>query len=299
MQIQEVSWVNRPANATPFLFFKNDGDVEKKDISLDVSFSTKGAQDDTSLVINGTTIQAPRSFSLYYSPVGDNDTTLSCEYSTTSKGVSNKGFRGYRTYRMSKNLKLVEEPDGTSPQGEMELADEKDLEILKSFVPDTDEEIDGSLAKGLAEQIEIIKVYEDDMPGDLVSAVKAVVKLATEVEDDIDEEIVMDKDVAGSVLDEDKIVSRITEKVKEEVANTVTTRVVEALRDEKKAEAEAEANRATERAELEEKIRAEVKEEMAAVTKPTDEELEEVDVNELTTEALAEEVAEGATSETE
>ncbi|KKN89752.1 hypothetical protein LCGC14_0235980 [marine sediment metagenome] len=105
--IDEVSFVDRPANLTPFLFYKNaDGmpvELDKADFELTIDFQSKGTPETTMLKVNGKKVTDPQSFHVSYWPIGTEHVSVVCEYVTENKGTSNGGFKNSTVHRLAKN----------------------------------------------------------------------------------------------------------------------------------------------------------------------------------------------------
>jgi len=277
LDIEEVSLVDRPATGYPFIFVKRDGDIDKREIDLTVAFSTKGTPGSTTISVNGKQIQEVKGFDLYYSPIGEDSVGLSCGYTVGAKGESNGGFNATRSYRMTKNTEIDE--------GKAEKANDGDIGILGEVAPGIGDDVDADLAKALAEQAGIVKLYIDDCPQDLADAVRNILKLATETELVEDIEVEKEGEVAAEAkpkestepkpvtspqantqppLNTDELVSRIAESVGNAVKEAVSTALTE--------RAEAEAAAAAEQENKEEEL--------------TDEDLAEL-VGEAVNEALS------------
>ena len=228
LNIEEVSFVDAPANMTPFLFHKRDGEVEKQFKGLDLSFSTKGTPDETTVTINGKSIADVRGLTLYYTPVGEDHISLVAEYTVTSKGETAGGFKSVKTFRLSKSedkpTEVVENEDVVSKE-----LDPEHLEVVKTFLGETIETMDGAIAEQLVEQIGVIDLYKTDFPPDLAEAIHTVVTLATDMEEvqtTTDPENTVRKEddpktteptaeQAAPTIDIDDLVSRVSEKVTE------------------------------------------------------------------------------------
>jgi len=246
LKIDEVSWVDRPANLSPFLFVKNESkDIDKKDVNLTVDFNTKGTPESTSLNVNGKSITDPQSFSLYYSPYGDS-ISLGCQYTMSTKGETRGGFSSTRTYSLSKNAEEIinEDTDEVSqiPDNNLEdtkkLANPDDLEIINSLVKVIDP--DPEISELLAKQVSIIKLYKDDMPTELLDAIKSIIKLATEtVEDSCQKEETEVTENVTQELNTDKLVEQIAESIIPKVTEQVTIAVKEQLEAQETARQEA------------------------------------------------------------
>ncbi len=219
IHVDEVSWVDNPANQIPFLFFKSLGDtirVEKEFKSVSLTFEAKDSPQDTKLTINGKDIADPTGLSLFYSPMGDDKVSIFLEYSQDST-ESKDGFKTTTTNRLVKNK------DGIIPQGdntEVQEAAEEDLEVLKCLLGVIPNDIDASLAKALSPHVEKINIYGDDLPADLAEAVKQVVKLAANTVEDIEVE---KNEMVDEVkpLDMDKLVETVVESVVPKVTESV------------------------------------------------------------------------------
>ncbi len=107
IDIYEVSFVDRPANLTPFLFYKNsDGmsvELDKADFKLTVDFQSEGTPETTVLKVNGKKVTDPQSFHISYWPIGIEHVSVVCEYVTENKGTSNGGFKNSTVHRLAKN----------------------------------------------------------------------------------------------------------------------------------------------------------------------------------------------------
>jgi len=248
IEVDEVSFVDHPANQKPFLFWKRNGevDIDKKDLDLKVVLETKGSPENTSISVNGSKLDNPVAFSLYYYPIGTDNVSVACEYGIASKGETNGGFASTRHYRLSKNAGNKED------QGD---ADEVDIEVLKDFIGPVDE-MSKDLAHVLADRVGIIKTYIEDCPADLVSAVRDVVKLATSIEvEDIDEKEVekmadekgeaaagateKKPDQEPKAFDIDELVGKLTESLDGKIAASVKAALEAQSAADKKAKDEA------------------------------------------------------------
>ena len=231
--IEEVSFVDHPANRTPFLFFKNgDGaagsDIEKVYRGLDVTFSAKDGPGDTKINVNGRQIDGATHFYLAYSPLGSDRISLNCAYTLATKGETAGGFSSSRSYSLYKNADgLIVEEDGTGKAAEekpsrAKKADEADYELIKAFLAgDVGEWIDNDIAKGLVPHIAVIERYKEDLPPDLAEAIKSIVKVSTTVETvDNEENETVEKDEENTeqpTVDTDALVEAIVPKVTEGV----------------------------------------------------------------------------------
>jgi len=333
--VDEISFVDRPANRKPFLFWKRaegiedvggagDVSLDKKALNLEVGFSTEGTPDSTQIVVNGTKLDHPESFALYYNPIGDETISLVCDYSVRAKGETKGGFTSTRHYRLTKNIQIEDEdnednedneddkdgggdeidkavwstkyvndlPDSaflyvepggkkdkdgkTVPRslrhfpykdanGKVDLphlrnaiaripqanipdakkkslqakarrllasakaakttkgvkkADDDDIKTLTDFVGRVDE-LDGDLARAMAEKVKVVKLYLDDCPGVLLDVIKDIVKLAVSVEaeditevDKVDEIDIDTDELAGKIADRLDLDAKIKDGVK-------------------------------------------------------------------------------------
>ena len=223
VRIDEVSFVDHPANLTPFLFVKSEEGIEKVFKSLDFEFSTNGTPEDTTLKINGRTIQKPQGISLWYMPIGDDSISLSTEYTVRSLGDDRDGFSSMKTYRLTKNedgsFEETEEVDKTEPKQE-------DIDTIKSFLGEADDQMDGRIAKQLADSIKTIEEYKDDLPPVMVEAIQLVTKLATEMEvETITTEKEMSNEDTGTVVEPTTEPTEVTNAQVLEAITALGTRV--------------------------------------------------------------------------
>jgi len=179
MVIDEVSWVDKPANLRPFLFHKSDDTVQfvKAGTKLDVAFSTKGTPESTSITVNGKTVESPIHFSMYYGandnapiyPDGSTAINLGCEY--TVKSGEKNGFSTVQHFSLAKagSFEITEE--------EATPVTEEDAAILAEIGVDAFA-ADGTLAKALAEPAKIVQLYKADMPSELSEALTSIIQIA-------------------------------------------------------------------------------------------------------------------------
>ena len=358
LKIHEVSFVDRPANETPFLFHKNaEGigmEIDKaRPVNLDLSFKTKGTTSETSLSINGKTIAELMGFNMSYYPRGPGEPIgIMVEYTTKNRGESSGGFKTFRTSRLTKSAWSAEYVKGLPDEsflwvdtdgrhypiydvdgvldyehvveaakgihkavgvflapaeqklrdaqkelklGPFEKADAEDVETLLDLVGDMSDEVEGELAHELATQARIIALYKDDMPPDLMDALKATMRLATEtVEEDKEDEGVEVKTsknddaqpaaAEAPVVDYKAIAEAVTESLKPMIVSSAKE-AAEAVQAEREAAAKTAEEAATAAA------AAQANEPPADKT-AEEEELVEVDVDELAAECMAEELEE-------
>lgn len=176
VKIDEVSWVDQAASRREFLFVKRDPaavDLDKKAVNLSVEFSTKGTPDTTSLKVNGLAVGSPQNLALYFSPLGEDNISVACEYTVRAKNEANGGFKSTRTYRLAKNVEGP--PDGGAP------ADQEDLERIRVVCPELDD-IDRDLAKTLAPLTANVALYQDDLPTDVVEDIRQIIQLTAMTE---------------------------------------------------------------------------------------------------------------------
>lgn len=241
LDIDEISLVDSPANEEPFFFTKRGHvTVDKaEDVNLSLEFSTEGSPDSTALKVNGAEIEAPAMLQLDYWPNGDR-VAVGCTYAVRDEGEAD-GFTETKTYSLYKSgwAETVEESKD---------ADRKDLEKVRSLVPDAGEDMDGTLCEALAGQVDAIVPYLDDCPREFQDAVRSVLKIATctKVEDEEDEEIdemtksdttnegggkgsegqqTSEPQAQAPSIDLDDLVGRITEKVKPMIEESVSAAV--------------------------------------------------------------------------
>ena len=214
LKVDEVSFVDCPANFTPFLFTKND--IEKAFKGLDLKFSTDGTSDNTTVHINGKQISNVRGLFLSYAPIGE-DISLHVEYTIASAGTSAGGFKSVKTFRLTKN----EKDEGTVAEEVVSIdADPEDIEVLKSYLGEDIGEVDGTIASELVTQLNIVELYKSDLPPDLVEAINSVALLATEMEVlPAAEETKMKKDETAETSTETKETGEATKE--ETTAQTV------------------------------------------------------------------------------
>lgn len=162
IMVKEVSFVDKPANRRPFLFWKRDEasddpvTVEKKFTKLTVEFLTDGTSDGTKVVVNGTEITQLTSFGLQGSKMGD-EFGLYCSYTQNAKGEANGGFRPTYTYTLTKAM----DDDGDAIVAPTEA--EVPAEATKT---DVAKSLDGDLA--------VVKDYLSDMPPALRASVERI-----------------------------------------------------------------------------------------------------------------------------
>jgi len=179
--------------------------------------------------------------------------------------------------------------------GPFEKADAEDVETLLDLVDDMSDEVEGELAHELAKQARIIALYKDDMPPDLMDALKATMRLATEtVEEDKEDEGVEVKTsknddaqpaaAEAPVVDYKAIAEAVTESLKPMIVSSAKE-AAEAVQAEREAAAKTAEEAATAAA------AAQANEPPADKT-AEEEELVEVDVDELAAECMAEELEE-------
>ena len=174
MNINEVSWVDNPANEVPFLFVKNadageNEELEKmdKDTNLDLAISVKEGEL-SSLSINGAAITGEVvNVSLWYT----SDENLHCSYST-QESESEDGFNAVQSYSMYKGkVEAGQEYKTATPATDEELAKVRKL----ADVPNT---ADGQIVRELGEYAETIAIYADELPADLRKAISETIRLA-------------------------------------------------------------------------------------------------------------------------
>ena len=160
--VKEVSFVDKPANLRPFLFWKRDEEavadpvaVEKKFQKLSVSFDSDGTVEGTKLTINGSDVTQLLSFGVNASKMGD-EFGLYCSYTQTAKGEANGGFRPTYTYTLTK----------AQDAGE---AEKVEAEGNTTTV----------VAKALDADVATVKDYLSDMPPALRASVENLVGAAT------------------------------------------------------------------------------------------------------------------------
>jgi len=189
LQIEEVSWVDKPANNIPFAFVKSEGGypLAKAGAKLNVEFETKGTAETTVCKINGREIKGLQSLSLFCglgmagepvdSGAGAPETpiALGCDYSV--KGGDKGGFKQVQTFTLAKSgeIEMVEEEDADSPVAE------EDAEALADLGVDAGD-ADGELAKALAEPVRTVALYKADLPGALAEALTNIVEIAVGTE---------------------------------------------------------------------------------------------------------------------
>jgi len=322
LRIDEISWVDHPANQERFMFIKQAVD-KAGPVSLDIKFSTEGKPATTKLTVNGKPINDPTSFMLEFLPLNEDHISLRCAYSVDAKNESNGGFNSSRYYSLSKRagafggevqwddeyvkglpdesflyktedqrLFPVRNSEGELVPGRL-VAVEKDIDtgdlqddvkqdlqtklsvlwgqvasesgapepadmvVLKSLEPDINENIDAALASALASQAKVVADYADDMPADLVDAVRTIVKLATEGAEDDNQELSVSENTeaqAAPVIDTQAI------------ADQAATKALAALEAANKAKIEAEAKATAER----DRVRTEYLEELRSQGKLKD-----------------------------
>ena len=206
LRIDEVSFVDRPANLKEFLFWKrlDDADIEKMDdepYSLDVVFKTDGSRKGTKLKVNGAAVEDVRMFNLSFSPVSDNEPReigkenrelrLGCYYEVGKKEPGEDGFKASTNFSLSKGLELAEVDPEAAEAAELvepaKVADE-DLEVLKSLSVDVPDEVDAELAKALAPHVKTIGLYAADLPAELSLAVQNLLTLACSTQEAVIED---------------------------------------------------------------------------------------------------------------
>ena len=218
LKIHEVSFVDRPANEIPFLFYKRAEAVPvAKATDLKVTFSTKGTPDETEIEVNGRTLSEVRGFALSYNPIGDT-IGLGCSYTIGAKGESRGGFKASRTYSLYKGEMAEQEKEKT--------ADDADLDVLQKCVGEIDEDIDGDLARQLAEQAAIVELYKADMPEDLMDAFRRTIRLASETEEVRKDEDKVTDEPKAQEINLDELAAKTAEAMKPIAAEAAKTAVM-------------------------------------------------------------------------
>ena len=193
IQVDEVSLVDKPANLIPFLFSKNlsADDLEAmekqfKGVKIELDIGT--TQDETTIKLNGKVLKNLESISLWYSPTGGNDVSVAVEYTQSNKGDTVDGFASSRSYRLSKGIQdaveAAEEKRDAADKSDNEdrKADVADIAAVRAVSPEIGDEIDGPLAKALAEPAAIVARYAADLPPELRGAIENIVLAAAETE---------------------------------------------------------------------------------------------------------------------
>ena len=207
LKIDEISFVETPANLQPFLFWKRLSQVPEDqiskaaDVSLKLAFETDGTADGTVVKVNGKLVPDLTSLSLSYSPVLPYDPrgpeqgamaagvpykpvgaiNLYCNYNTKALPDDN-GVSETRSYQVTKNIEEIED----------EKADPEDLAVLRLVTPVADD-VDAALAKAIAPCARTIAVYRDDLPPTLAGAVEEIIRLACLTEEGAMPEIDVNK----------------------------------------------------------------------------------------------------------
>jgi flagellin-like hook-associated protein FlgL len=168
MKIKEVSLVDLPANKSPFLFFKRDGDPvgpinkQKKKIKIEIeSDSTVGG---TSVAVNGKKLGKLKSFDFgFYG--GDPKAMVHASYTKASDGGD--GFTRTETYYLTK--------------GESTMKDET-LKALKKYLGTDEVDFEKAVNEDeLVKALELISAeYKDSFPEDLEKAVALIAKCAVQ-----------------------------------------------------------------------------------------------------------------------
>ncbi len=157
MEINEVSFVDSPANKRRFLLIKRD-----EGESIAISITTDGTHDGTDVKVNGETL--PDMVDFHFSCCRNNDgNPISCSYSTSLKGDDGVGC--IETYYLSrphieeKNMQFIEL-----------LKSLTGLEVTENIIKD----------EAFRKAVSILGEYQDLMPEDLQNAMKHLAKRAVE-----------------------------------------------------------------------------------------------------------------------
>lgn len=168
IKVNEVSLVDMPANKSPFLFFKRQGDQQiipmNKQKKIKINIESDGTVGGTSVSVNGSTLKKLKSFDFGF--YGDDPKqAIHAAYSI----ITNKegGFSRTESYRLTKGDKTM---------------NEQLLKALQKYLGT--EDID--FKKGIDEEtIEkaislITSEYQESFPQDLEEAVGVLAKRASE-----------------------------------------------------------------------------------------------------------------------
>jgi hypothetical protein len=131
LRVDEVSFVDRPANLRPFLFWKRlepvpDGQISKAaDIKLSVSFESDGTADGTKVEVNGEELADLTDLNLSYWPLAAKaldvqaaggptpsfpPIAVSCSYAIAGK-PDRAGFKQTQRFELRKNLVEVKDSE--------------------------------------------------------------------------------------------------------------------------------------------------------------------------------------------
>ncbi len=245
LRIQEVSWVDKPANLQPFLFVKNvDGKKIEKAGPVKVAFELN-KQNEVSLTVNKKAVPDLVGLSLMFSKeeMAGSDPFVFLSY-TVAKGEPDKnGFQAQTTYRLIKGeAKEIDEVKIAIPATEEELAKVRAL-------ADVDDNADGTIVRELGSHAEVIAKYVEDLPVDLRKAISETVRLACqtqEVDEIEDREVETQKndeqDPASSDSQQESVsgsdsnqqagqssAARLTDEDIETISNKITANVVAQL----------------------------------------------------------------------
>lgn len=166
IKVREISLVDAPANKSPFLFFKREGeqsdDPLTKQKKIKIAIESDGTVGGTNISINGDKVSKLRSFD--FSFYGQ-DPKQKIHASYTKVTDTEDGFSRTETYYLSKGENTM---------------DKKILKALQAYLGT--EEIDfekKASEEDIQKALELIeKNYKEDFPQDLQDAVGVIAKCA-------------------------------------------------------------------------------------------------------------------------
>lgn len=165
--LKELSFVDKPANMLPFLFFKREGSqsvelLQKAKKKIKIEIESDGSVKGTTITVNGDKLGELKSFDFCFWG-NEPKSTVSCSYSKVVE--SEGGFKRTESYYLTK--------------GEIML-DEKTLKSLESYLGV--EKVDFE-KKASDEEIQVAmklieKNYKESFPEDLEKAIGVLAKCA-------------------------------------------------------------------------------------------------------------------------
>lgn len=179
IKVNEVSFVDSPANKLPFLFFKNKSSNQINELGkqkkIKVGIESDGTAKGTTVTLNGKKLNELRSFDFSFYGNSPND-NVHCSYSEVVE--SENGFKRAETFFLSKGdmmkkelLKALQDYEGKEDidfekkvnEEEVEKAISLISEHYKESFPEDLEKAVGVLAKSAACSFEAAKEEKEDV----------------------------------------------------------------------------------------------------------------------------------------
>ena len=162
--LQEISYVDKPANKRGFLLFKRDGKSSgdsflkaKKKIKIEIE--SDGTKKGTTITVNGDKITGMKSFNFSVWSESTDDAAVSCSYSKLVE--SEGGFQRTESYYLAKGDVPM---DKRLEKLLKQLFGDKEVKLEKS-------ELNEKTIVELEKALTTINEYREDMPSDLIAAI--------------------------------------------------------------------------------------------------------------------------------